>query len=385
MKRLVVLSAGNIASETVKLVRKQFEDIEIVIADIDEKKAKKIAQVVNGTGVYFDATNKESIANVIRGADLVFNAVGPFYRYGLQIIKVAIENNVNYIDVCDEHDVTVALVENEKLNEQAKSARVFAMFGMGFSPGVSNLAAKWATNLLDETEKIEIATAIPYFPNLGTTINDHMLHSMSGDVPQFINGKIKYLPAWGGEKRFTFEGHEPMDIGYMGHPEGVSLGYSIPGLKEATIRFRWLEEEGTNIWKTFVRLGLSEQVDEDHLPISPRQYLARYMDTPTGMKHLSLTEESNAQYSMFQINAYGKRNGNDTRVVIEYHIENEHGDPTPIATSRAIKEALEGRIEATGLIAPEIGIQNPDQFVQYVVGKVNGKIYKKMEETEIIE
>src|SRR5690625_4795231 len=174
MKKLVVLSAGNIASETVKRVRKQFSDLEIIVADIDKEKADQVAAEVNGTGVQFDATYSQSITQVIKDADLVFNAVGPFYRYGLPIIKTAIENKVNYIDVCDEHDVTVALVEDEALNQQAREAGIFAMFGMGFSPGVSNLAAKWASNLLEEIETIEIATAIPYLPNLGTTVNDHM-------------------------------------------------------------------------------------------------------------------------------------------------------------------------------------------------------------------
>src|SRR5699024_12426837 len=100
-----------------------------------------------------------------------------------------------------------------------------------------------------------------------------------------------------------------MDIGFMGHPEGVTLGHSIPGIQEATIRFRWLEDEGNDIWKTFVRFGLSEQVEDDHIPMAPRQYLARYMDTEAGMKHLSLSEESKAQYNVFQATATGKRNG----------------------------------------------------------------------------
>lgn len=101
------------------------------------------------------------------------------------------------------------------------------------------------------------------------------------------------------------------------------------------------------------------------------------MDTETGMKHLSLTEESHAVYNVFQVNAYGKRNGQEMKTTIEYHSENKFGDPTPIATSRAIAEALKGRIQATGLIAPEIGIQEPDEFVKHVVSSVNGIIYKK--------
>lgn len=385
MKKLVFLGAGNIASETAKLVRDEFSDVEMVIADINKERADEVATEVNGTSAYFDATSPESIAEVTKEADLVFNAVGPFYRYGLGIIKEVINNKVNYIDICDEFDVTVSLVEDAELDQQAKDAGIFAMYGMGFSPGASNLAAKWASDLLDQTKTIEIATVIPYFPNLGTTVNDHMLFSMSGNVPQFVNGKIEYLPAWGGEKRFEFKGYGPMDVGYMGHPEGVSLGHSIPGIENASIRFRWYEDEGTEIWKTFERLGLTEDVEEENLPMSPRQFLARYMDSPSGMKHLSLSEESNARQSVFQVNAYGKRDGKEAKTTIEYQTGNYAGDPTPICAAGAIAQALNGQIKATGLIAPETGIADPDKFVKHVIKTIKGELYlsEEIEETVI--
>lgn len=376
MEKLVFLGAGNIASETAKLVRKEFSDIEMVIADIDKERAEEVAAEVNGTGSYFDATSPESIEKVIDGADLVFNAVGPFYQYGLDIIKTVIKNKVNYIDVCDEFDVTVSLIEDEELNQQAKDAGIFAMYGMGFSPGNSNLAAKWASNLLDETKTIEIATVIPYFPNMGTTVNDHMLHSMSGDVPQFVNGKIEYLPAWGDEKQFTFRGYGPMNVGYMGHPEGVSLGNSIPGIENASMRFRWYQDEGVEIWKAFERLGLTDPTEEDNLPMTPRQLLARYMDTPTGMKNLSLSEQnSDARYSTFKVNAYGTRDGKEVKTTIEYQTGDYQGDPTPICAAGAVIEAINGRIQSTGLIAPETGIAEPDKFVKHVIKSIRGSLY----------
>lgn len=385
MQKLVFLGAGNIASETARLVRKEFSNVEMVVADIDKGKADDVAAEVNGKGVYFDATSPESIAEVIKGADLVFNAVGPFYKYGFGIIKEVVKNKVNYIDVCDEYDVTVSLVEDAELDKQARDAGIFAMYGMGLTPGASNLAAKWASNLLDQTDTIEVAAVIPYFPNLGTTVNDHMLFSMSGNVPQFVNGKIEYLPAWGGEKRFEFNGYGPLNVGYMGHPEGVSLGHSISGINNASIRFRWYEDEGTEIWKIFERLGLTEDDEEENLPISPRQFLARYMDSPSGMKHLSLSEESNAASSVFKVNAYGTRDEKEVKITIEYQTGNYTGDPTPICAAGAIAEALNGRIQAKGLIAPETGIAEPDTFVKDVVSSINGELYltEKVEETVI--
>lgn len=196
--KLVILGVGNIATETAQLVRAKFADIKIVIADINLERAKIVADALKGSAIAFDASDKESIKTAIKGADLVFNAVGPFYRYGLRIINTVIECGINYIDVCDEYDVTVSLAQDMALNQAAKDAEVFALFGMGFSPGISNLVAKWAYDLLDTTYDIEIASVIAYVPTMGMTVNDHMLHSMSGDVPQYVGGKVQYFPAWSG-------------------------------------------------------------------------------------------------------------------------------------------------------------------------------------------
>ncbi len=381
--KLVFLGAGAIARETAALVRHAFSGLELVIADIDLSKAEAVAKNVGGRALKFDASNPISIASTVKGADLVFNAVGPFYRFGLGIIHAAIDNKVNYIDICDEYDVTIKLIEDDKLNKAAKDANIFALFGMGFSPGITNLVAKWACNLLDEPKTVEIATSIPYWPNLGTTVNDHMLYSMSGNVPQFVNGKVEYLPAWGGEKIFKFKGeHGRQSIGYMGHPEGVSLGYSITGLENASIRFRWAEEEGNQIWKSFTRLGLTAGENKD-LPMAPRQYLAHYMSSEPGMKSLNLKVDEQAKANVFQVNAEGIKAGKACTVTIEYHGTNEHGDPTPYAAAAAIVEALNGRITKRGVIAPEVAIEQPDKIAKAVLKAVNNKIYlkKTIEET----
>lgn len=381
--KLVILGAGNIAAETVQLVREKFSEISIVIADIDLGRASLVAEKVGGTAVTFDASKPESIAEAIEGADLVFNAVGPFYRYGLGIIKTVIQSGVNYIDVCDEYDVTVALSQDKALDKAVKDAGVFALFGMGFSPGISNLVAKWAYDELDRTDDIEIATVVAYVPTMGTTVNDHMLYSMSGLVPQYVEGEICYLPAWSGEKEFIFkeESGGRYQIGYMGHPEGVTLGTFLPDLKNASMRFRWRQEEGNQIWKSFVRLGLASAENTAELPLAPRQYLARFMGSEAGLQALSLQQEVMSNKTLFQVIARGEKQGKQVTLKIEYHGVNDQGDPTPIASAAAIGEALKGHITQKGLIPPEIAIKDAKSVAKDVLKLAGNKIYV----TEIVE
>ena len=52
--------------------------------------------------VAVDARSRESLVSAMRGANVVLNCVGPFYRFGPPILEAAIEARVDYVDVCDD-------------------------------------------------------------------------------------------------------------------------------------------------------------------------------------------------------------------------------------------------------------------------------------------
>ncbi|NKS77793.1 NmrA family NAD(P)-binding protein [Rhodococcus hoagii] len=288
--KLVILSAGSIASSVARILAPTGSYDEIVIADIDLDKAIAVASELGGKAERFDATDPASIKSVITGADVVFNAVGPFYRFGMPIIRAAIECGVNYIDVCDEFDVAEQLVSAADLDEAAKAAGVSVIFGMGYAPGITSLIGRWAVESLDSAHSVDVTMAIPYMVDMGATINEHMLHSMSGDVVQYIDGSMKRVPAWGDPKPFSFSA--PFDTtayaGYMGHPEGITLGTYLPGLRNATVRYTWFEQAGNDLWQLFEKLGMTNPNKLGDLPMSPRQYLAHYMSTEEGERALAI-------------------------------------------------------------------------------------------------
>ena len=78
-------------------------------AAFDGIDAKSLGEAVGARHARFDATDPESVAAVVAGTDVVFNGVGPFYRFALPIIDAAIDAGAHYIDICDEYDVAEAL------------------------------------------------------------------------------------------------------------------------------------------------------------------------------------------------------------------------------------------------------------------------------------
>lgn len=121
--KLVILSAGHVAGSVARILATTGSYSELVIADLDLEKATAVADEVGATAVQFDAHDTASIAAIITGADVVFNAVGPFYRLGLLILRTAVECGVNYVDVCDEFDTAAALSGADLVGRQRLGSR----------------------------------------------------------------------------------------------------------------------------------------------------------------------------------------------------------------------------------------------------------------------
>ncbi|WP_305095423.1 saccharopine dehydrogenase family protein [Prescottella sp. R16] len=379
--KLVVLGAGSIAGSVARLVAAGGGYDELVVADLDPAKATAVADELGGKAVQFDASDPASIRSAITGADIVFNAVGPFFKFGMPIIRAAIECGVNYVDVCDEFDVAEQLVRATDLDVAAKAAGVSVLFGMGFAPGVTSLLGRWAVDSLDSAHSVDVVMVVPYVVNMGPTINEHMLHSMSGDVVQFVDGEMTRLPAWGAPRSYTFGApfDATVEAGYMGHPEGITLGTYVPGLRNATVRFAWFEEAGNRLWQQFEQWGLTDPTRVDGLPLASREFLARFMATDAGQRGLAV-ERDDRPGTVVQVAADGEIGGEAARVEFEAHVvytDGASGDPTPHAAAAAVREMLAGRITRTGVFSPEACI-DPEPFVTNVLAASNVRLYKKV-------
>ncbi|WP_186628631.1 saccharopine dehydrogenase family protein [Rhodococcus sp. BP22] len=375
--KVVILSAGTVGGEVARELAKSGVVDEMVVADRDESLAVEVvadvqSESMTAVAAGFDAADTASIDAVIAGADIVFNAVGPFYRFGMNIVHAAVAARAHYVDVCDEFDVTQKLINNSELDEEARAADLTVLTGMGSSPGVTNLAARWAVDELTSAHTVNVVIGVPYRVDLGYTLNDHMLHSMSGNVSQYLDGAERDVPAWASPQTFTMT--EPFgthDFGYMGHPEGVTLGRFIAGLRNAVVRFAWFEPEGVQIWKDLDRLGMLSGKVPDGLPISPREFLARYMTTPEGQQHLGIEVTGQLPGSAWQVAVDGEKDGVPTRIAIEGHIlypssRNSAGTITAVPAAAALVELIEGRLTRRGIVAPEACIEDAEGFVRRV-------------------
>lgn len=131
----------------------------IVVADRDLVAAQRLARELADASVpvsacRVDVTDGAGLLDALGEADLVLNTVGPYYRFGLTVLRAAIDTGTHYLDICDDWEPTVRMLE---LDTPARAAGVTAVIGMGASPGVSNLLAAAAAAPLDSVRDVYTA------------------------------------------------------------------------------------------------------------------------------------------------------------------------------------------------------------------------------------
>ena len=243
MSKVIVLGGcGAVGSVAVRTLAAQKVFSEVVIGDINRQRAETILSSSSPAPISFtqlDAEHPESIGQAIAGCDLVVNCIGPFYKTVKTILEQVIAQKINYVDVCDDVDVTLEILN---WHEKAKNAGITALIGMGSSPGATNILAKFAADhLLDETRAIDIFHAHGGEPVEGEGVIGHRFHCMSIDIPMYLEGERKYVKFFepdGRALRTTFDfpalGRDIPVYPYP-HPEQVTIPGYIP-LSQVTNR-----------------------------------------------------------------------------------------------------------------------------------------------------
>jgi saccharopine dehydrogenase (NAD+, L-lysine-forming) len=194
MAKVIVLDGcGAVGSNAVKTLVNEATFSEVVIGDANLERAAQLATDLGPqvSAFEFDAMSKPSCKAAMAGCDVVLNCVGPFYSTVKTILNAAIECAINYVDVCDDPDVTLEIMD---MDNDARRAGITALIGMGASPGLTNLLARLASEeLLDQTDSIDIFHTHGGEPFEGEGVIGHRFHCMSIDIPMYLEGELKYV------------------------------------------------------------------------------------------------------------------------------------------------------------------------------------------------
>jgi saccharopine dehydrogenase-like NADP-dependent oxidoreductase len=207
---------------------------EIIIADLNGTAAEAFAAQLGekARGLAVDVRNPELLDSVLARGDIVLNTVGPFFRFGVPILKAAFRAGRNYIDLCDDWEPTLEMLA---LHEEATRAGITAIIGLGASPGITNLLAVLAIRELDRADRIytvwDLDSAKPEV--IGPVPSAAMVHGMlqlTGTIRVWENGGYREVRPVR-RVMVNYPGIGLRSSWSIGHPEAITLPRYFPGLK----------------------------------------------------------------------------------------------------------------------------------------------------------
>jgi len=317
----------------------------------------------------FDAADARSVAVAIRGADIVCNCVGPFFKTVKTVLRAVLDAKINYVDVCDDVDVTLDILA---LSAEAAERGVTALIGMGSSPGATNLLAKLAaTSLLEETDSIDIFHAHGGEPFEGPGVIGHRFHCMSIDIPMFLDGalrSVKYFEPDGIALRQTFDfpvlGDGLMLYPYP-HPEQVTLPKYLR-VRQVTNKGTVLPAEYYDLTREICRLGFNdrEPVDVGGVKVAPYDFAVAYIIK----RRDEILKRTNfgKQRGCCSVVAKGKKGGAYREY--RFHMASGSqalGEGTGIPAAIGVILMQKGLVKGPGVLPPEACVE-PMDFVTHV-------------------
>lgn len=369
MARITVLGGcGTVGSIAVRTLTELGDFSEIIVADIDTTRADWLVKDIGGdnlSAVSCDATDSRSIKAVIKESDIVLNCAGPFYILAPVILKAVIDAGVNYVDVCDDVDATIEIL---KLDKAAKRAGISALIGMGSSPGVANLLVRFcAEQMLEEVDSIDILHAHGGEPHEGAAVIGHRIHSMSIDIPVFLDGKEKSV------RFFEEDGialQEEVDFHLLGkyrcypypHPETVTLPKYIP-CKRVTNLGCVIPPEYYGLIMNIVKLGITsdQSIEVKGHKVSPLDFITAYILD----QREKILKETNfgEQRGCLKIVIKGQKAGKPHQYNFSMaSVGQSMGEGTGIPAAIGATLMYQGKIQEKGVLPPEACV-NPMDFL----------------------
>ena len=394
MAKIIVLGGcGAVGSNAVKTLVSEDTFSEVVIGDANFERAEQLVTDLGAqvSALKFDATSKQSCKEAMAGCDVVLNCVGPFYSTVKTILSAAIECAVNYVDVCDDPDVTLEIIG---MDSNARQAGITALIGMGASPGVTNLLARLASEeLLDQTESIDIFHTHGGEPFEGEGVIGHRFHCMSIDIPMFLDGELKYV------KYFEEDGialRQTFDFPLIGkdiplypypHPEQLTLPRYI-NVKNVTNKGSVLPIAYYKLTSEICRLGLASRqpLEVRGQTVIPYDFAVAFIKKER--ERILKETQFGQQRGAMSIVIKGNKDGEE----LEYRLHTFSstqalGEGTGIPAAVGAIMMQQGKISGKGVIPPEGGIK-PREFIDVykpLTAAADAKIGKDGETSLIIE
>lgn len=283
--RIVVLGCGNIGSVIANDLAQSLNSAEVVMADVDSRRAKnaaKIAGKANVTWTTLDASNLRQLIRSLKNFDMSVCALPG--SIGYRACRGAVSAGVDMVDV------SYMPEDIMKLSKSALEAGVCIVPDCGMSPGLSNILIGHAVSKLDKVESVQILNgglpAKPVSP-LGYVITwsvEDLMDMYMRKVTVVRNGKVLKVEALSGLEKLAFPSLGELEAFFTDGLRTLLRTVKANEMWEKTLRFSGHIEK----IKLLKSLGFfdSEPVEVEGLNVSPRKVTSRLFERKLRMPNV---------------------------------------------------------------------------------------------------
>ena len=362
MQALILGGAGTMGQAAARDLIKQEQVKKVILGDIITDPSRLYDKLRTSEKVLLsriDVNDHEGLVRAMKDVDVVINCAGPFHRTGVTVSRAAIEAKVNYVDISDEYK-TVSRLFIPEIDNAAKEAGITILTGMGSDPGTNNVIAKYYANQLDRVDEIALFWVVSIADlDEGATWGaawDHSLHMNTGNIPQYLDGKLEYVQAGTGEETVKFL--DPLgtcQIRYVGHPQPLTMPRYIEGVRTVVIKGGLLPPWVDQLIKEQKESGFlsTEPIEVKGTKVIPYDLTLRLWRT------IPNNRDRGPMASGMKVIVKGERKGK--QVTYTSDMVGRTAPATGISASIAALMLYSGDIEVKGVTAPE-GCIDPEKY-----------------------
>jgi len=351
--KVLVLGCGNIGSVAAEDLAKSLSHNQIVLADKDEARAKKVAAKIgrnNVSWVKLDAGNRLELVNSLHDYDLVLGFLPGNLGYNLLEACIAAGKDLVDVSFMEENPLT--------LHEKAVRAGVTIVPDCGLAPGISNFLVGYAAKKLDKIEKAHIMVGglpekpIPPLDYVITWSPESLIDEYTRKARIVVNGRVIEKEAFEGLEHINFPSVGRLEAFYTdGLRTLIDTCKDVNEMWEKTLRYPGHVEK----IRLLKDLGFfdEEQIIVDGVRVSPRKVTARLLGRKLRMPELK-------DFVVLKIEIFGSKNGRKRQY--EYYLL-EFSDikrgVTAMARTTAYPASIvaqliaKDRIKIKGVVPPE--------------------------------
>ncbi|MEM5786325.1 MAG: saccharopine dehydrogenase family protein [Syntrophobacteraceae bacterium] len=294
MGKVLIIGAGGVGSVVTHKcaqVPEVFSEITLASRTLEkcEQIKSRLQRPINTARV--DADDPSQTAELIRrvGPDLVINVALPYQD--LAIMEACLQTGVDYLDTANYEPPDEAVFSYKwqwALDEKFKRAKLMALLGSGFDPGVTNVFCAYALkHHFDEIHYVDImdcnagSHGHPFATNFNPEIN---IREITARGKFWEEGEWKETDPLSVHKTFDFPEIGPREMYLMYHEEMESLVRHISGLRRIRFWMTFSQEYLTHL-RVLQNVGMTriDPVSFQGSEIVPLQFLKALLPDPASL------------------------------------------------------------------------------------------------------